>query len=217
MPVAPVFVLPPLRYAFADGMLLFNGLVLSLGPGLHWLQGESGSGKTTLLRLLGAALPGLGAALFNGQTLHAGSPAWRQAVCWLDPSDPALDGLTPAALMALALQRHAQLDTAAWRQHIAGFGLAPHAHKTLHMLSTGMRRQAALAAVLAAGASLSLLDEPLAGLDGPAGQYLLQALSALGAQPQRAVLMACGSWPAGLANAGTVLLDAPADQPRDRR
>lgn len=208
MPTPPVLHLPPLHFAHGADAPLFNGLPLTLGAGLHWLQGDSGSGKTTLLRLLAAELPGLGTASLNGRTLPADSAAWRAAVCHVDVRADGVDHLTAADLAQQLRRRHPALDLAAWQQHIDGFGLAPHAAKTLFMLSTGMRRKAALAAVLASGATLLLLDEPNAGLDAPAIAWLQQALQDLATQPGRAALIACGSWPPGLPCAGTVVLNA---------
>ena len=192
-----------LTLAWQGDLPLFSHWNATLGPGLHWLQGDAGSGKTTLLRwLAGEALPGAGA---QGTVLVDGLPPAAPAA-WLDARDPAFDNLTAAALRDHLRRRHPALDDAAWQRHIGGFNLAPHAFKTLHMLSTGMRHKAALAAVLAAGAPLTLLDEPTAGLDVPATAWLVQALTDLAARQQRWVLVAAGAWPDGLARAGDLLL-----------
>ena len=209
MSAPPVLHLPPLHFAHPGGTPLFDGLSLTLASGLHWLQGDSGTGKTTLLQLLAAELPGLGTAVLNGQPLDGASAAWRAAVCLLDVRDPAFDDLTPAALMQRVQARHPQLDAAAWQRHIDGFGMAPHAAKTMFMLSTGMRRKAALAAVLASGATLVLLDEPTAGLDAPSTSWLVQALLARASQPDCATLVVSGHWPTGLACASRVVLAQP--------
>jgi ABC-type multidrug transport system ATPase subunit len=212
--VAPVLQVSGLHFAWPGEPALFDRWSATLGAGLHWLQGESGSGKTTLLRWLAGDLPGgspaSGRRLLNGQPHDADPGAWRQAVCRVDARDEAFDGLSCAELMAVVRQQHPQLDEAAWQRHIGGFGLQPHAFKTLHMLSTGMRRKAALATVLASGCALTLLDEPGAGLDGPSMAYLVQVLAALGQAPMRAVLIACGTWPAGLRCSGLLSLPAPA-------
>lgn len=208
-PAPPVLQLAALHFAHPGESPLFNGLQLTLGAGLHWLQGDSGSGKTTLLRLLAADLPGLDQASLHGEATSTGGASWRAAVCFLDLRGDRVDHLTAADLMQLLRQRHPALDAVAWQRHIDGFGLAPHAAKTLFMLSTGMRRKAALAAMLASGASLLLLDEPLAGLDSPSIAWLQQALQAFVVQPGRAALIACGAWPEGLPCASAVNLDAP--------
>jgi ABC-type multidrug transport system ATPase subunit len=212
---AAVLQLDRLRFAHDGEAPLFDGLSFTLGPGLHWLQGESGSGKTTLLRLLAGDLPCTGSRRLHGLAFERDPAAWRRAVAWVDARDPAFDDLTPVALRDRLRQQHPALDDAAWQRHINGFGLAEHGFKTLHMLSTGMRRTAALAAQLASGCALLLLDEPGAGLDQPAMRHLVQSLAALGQQAGCAVLMACGAWPAGLARDSEIVLPwrAPARRP----
>lgn len=203
---APVLQVQGLHFAFPGEAALFDNWSLALGAGVHRLDGESGSGKSTLLRLLAGELPCTGQRRLNHLDAEIDPNAWRAAVCFVDARDEAFDGLTPADLMATVRQRHPQLDAAAWQRHIDGFGMAPHGFKTLHMLSTGMRRKAALAAVLASGAALTLLDEPTAGLDAPSVDYLVQVLTAAAGQPQRTALMVCGSWPPGLCCTSQVAL-----------
>ncbi len=207
MPAPPILELAPLHFAYPGDPCLFDGLALTLGPGLHWLRGDAGSGKTTLLRLLGGDLQGLSAAQLLGEPADPDSVAWRAAVCHPDLRGDDCDHQTPAERMRELRQRHPALDLAAWQQHIDGFGLAPHAAKTLFMLSTGMRRKATLAAVLASNATLLLLDEPMAGLDAPSTAWLVQALRTRHRQTARATLIACGTWADGLPCAGTVHLD----------
>ncbi len=206
---ADVLQVKDLHFAHADSAPLFDGWSASLAAGAHWLDGESGSGKTTLLRLLAGDLAGSGQRRLcgaEGLDGDADPAGWRRAVCFVDAGDEAFDGLTPAALRDLMRGRHPQLDTVAWQRHIDGLALAPHVAKTMHMLSTGMRRKAALAGVLASGARLILLDEPLAGLDGPAVDWLVAALAKLAQQPGCVLLVACGTWPVGLPRAGHLRL-----------
>ena len=198
----PALQVQGLHFAFDGEPPLFSALGFTLGAGVHRLSGESGSGKTTLLQLLAGQRPFDGQCRLSGLSPATDAAAWAQAVCFVDARQPAFDPLTPAALMASVRLIHPQLDEAAWRAHVDGFGLAPHAFKTMHMMSTGMRRKAALAAVLAAGAALALLDEPLAGLDAPAIAHLVHSLNAL----RGTTLVISGVWPAGLALAGQVVL-----------
>jgi ABC-type multidrug transport system ATPase subunit len=195
---APVLQVRGLHFAFPGERALFDGWSVALGAGVHGLDGESGSGKTTLLRLLAGDLPCTGQRRLHQLDAEADPAGWRAAVCFVDARDEAFDGFTPADLMAAVRQRHPQLDQAAWQRHLDGFGMAPHGFKTLHMLSTGMRRKATLAAVLASGAALTLLDEPTAGLDAPSVDYLVQVLAAAAGQPRCVTLMVCGTWPPGL-------------------
>ena len=99
-----------------------------------------------------------------------------------------------------------RFDDATWRQHLQGFGLGPHLAKPLFALSTGSRRKVWLAAALSAGCTLTLLDEPTAGLDTPSVAYLVRALTDCAAWPGRAVVVASGVPLEGVPLAGVVAL-----------
>ena len=183
-----------LGFAHPGETALFSGWQARLAPGLCWLAGDTGSGKTTLLRLLAGDLP---AAPADGAHLTLGTvrldrdpAAYRRQVCWFDPRDPAWDTLTPTGLMAAQRTLHPRLDQAAWQRHLAGFDLLAHGDKGFYALSTGSRRKAALAVALSSGPPLILLDEPTAGLDGPALRYLARALREADARPDQLLLLA---------------------------
>ena len=84
--------------------------------------------------------------------------------------------------LAAQVQRWPQWDAQAWQQHVQGFQLQAQLTKPLWHLSTGSLRKLWLAAALASGAAVTLVDEPISGLDGSALRYLSQALDALGEQ-----------------------------------
>ena len=203
----PLLQVDGLQFGF-DGMPpLFNGLCVSLPAGVHRLEGESGSGKTTLLQLLAGTLQGQGHIRLAGQPVQGGAGGSADPrVAWVDARNAAWDALTPEALMQQLRRAWPAFDASAWQQHIDGFGLAPHGFKTLHMLSAGMRRKAALAAVLASGCPLLLLDEPTAGLDSPSTAHLVDALNRLGERGGCTALVVLGHWPEGLQLARTVVL-----------
>jgi energy-coupling factor transporter ATP-binding protein EcfA2 len=71
-----------------------------------------------------------------------------------------------------------------------GLSLAEHLAKPLYMLSTGSKRKVWLAAAFAAGATLTLLDDPFAALDKPSIRFVQQRL-ALWAAPDQASARAC--------------------------
>jgi len=184
---APVLQVQDLHFAYPGQPPLFKGLSFTLPGGLVRLDAERG--KTTLLKLLAGTLRApRGRFVLNGQPWD---PALQpRDVCHLDPRDPAWDPLTPDQLLDRVRTRHPQLDGAAWHALLTDFDLQQHRHKTLHMLSTGSRRKVALAASLAAGATLTLLDEPTAGLDRPALDRLVQALADSAPGPGRVTLLA---------------------------
>ena len=196
----PVLQVDRLRFGYPGQAAVFDGWSAALPAGLTLLEGDSSSGKTTLLRLLAGELRGAGRLTLAGRgaatatdtdtDTDTDTAAWRRNVCWIDPRDAAWDALRPDELMAAQRTLHPGLDDAAWHRHLEAFDLQPHRAKAMFMLSTGMRRKVALAAALSAGCTLTLLDEPTAGLDQPALAWLAQALIEAAGQPGRAWLLA---------------------------
>ncbi len=154
------------------------------------LLGANGTGKTTLLRTLAglieplagdvrrpdgrtAYLPQNPGALLHLPTVRAeveltlrrtagsgaGSGAGGGAAA-RQPSGAAVMGSGPDAMLA-------------------AFGLTSLAERYPRDLSSGERQRAALAATLAGGPSLLLLDEPTRGMDGAARRMLVEAVRSL--------------------------------------
>jgi heme exporter protein A len=167
------------------GRLLFEGLNLTLAPGEAALvTGPNGAGKSSLIRLAAGLL--------------------RPAAGKVERADAAL------ADEYLALDERQRLGTALafWVSDagpgIEAMGLAPLADVPVRILSTGQRKRAALARVVASGAPLWLLDEPANGLDGD-GQKRLEAAMAAHRAAGGAIL-AASHQPLGLPGAQTVRL-----------
>ena len=171
---------------------VFAGWSARVGPGATLVQGGESSGKTTLLRLLAGALaPAQGQLVLNGTALAQAPDAYRRQVFWMDPRSDALDALTVRAWLQTLPAQHAAWDAAALAAHVQGWGLDEHLDKGFYMLSTGSKRKLLMAAALASGAPLTLIDEPVAGLDHGSVRYLCQALAATtAAQPGRAIVVA---------------------------
>ena len=168
---------------------LFADWSARLGTGATLVLGGESSGKTTLLRLMAGALPADGGRLVLRGTVLADAPvAYRQQVFWEDPRSDAIDPLTVRAWLQSLPALHPAWDAQALTAHVAGFGLEPHLDKGFYMLSTGSRRKALMAAALASGAALTLIDEPVGGLDRPSVLYLQQALARHAHQPRALVV-----------------------------
>lgn len=141
------------------GRLLFEGLDVRLagGEGLH-LTGPNGSGKSSLIRLIAGLLRPVAGTIVRADAALADEHL-------------ALDRELPLR-QALAFWRGPKLGEA-----MAAFDLERIADVPVRMLSTGQGRRARLARVMASGAALWLLDEPLNGLDVAGVEQLATAIA----------------------------------------
>lgn len=147
------------------GRLLFEGLGFALAAGQAALvTGPNGAGKSSLIRMA-AGLLAPAAGTIEGERARA-----------LLSESAALD---PELALSAALRFWAKIDGRAEAVPAAleSVGLADLAAVPVRLLSTGQRRRAALARVVAGGAPVWLLDEPANGLDGDSVR-LLEALIA---------------------------------------
>ncbi|WP_374652002.1 heme ABC exporter ATP-binding protein CcmA [Rhizorhabdus sp.] len=147
--------------------LLFEGLSFALGAGdAALLTGPNGAGKSSLMRLAAGLLPlSAGTIDHEGRIAHAGEAA-------------ALEMRLP---LARALGFWARIDGSeadAVRDALDRMGIANLAEVPVHMLSTGQRKRATLARILAARADIWLLDEPGNGLDTASLGRLAAAMAA---------------------------------------
>jgi heme exporter protein A len=134
--------------------LLFEGMDFALAPGEAALvAGPNGAGKSSLIRLAAGLLqPAAGRIERRGRmalsdenlALDMGRPLGQALAFWAR-IDGAADLAVDEALTALSLRHLAEVP--------------------VRMLSTGQRKRAMLARVIASGAAIWLLDEPANGLD----------------------------------------------------
>jgi heme exporter protein A len=172
------------------GRLLFEGLDLALGAGgAALVGGPNGAGKSSLIRLAAGLL-----------RASAGSVA-RGGAAALADEGLALD---PRLTLAGALGFWARLDGCEPAGGIDAMGLARLAPVPVRMLSTGQRKRAALARVIASGAPLWLLDEPANGLESEGLERLAAAMAAH--RSGGGAILAASHQPLGLADAQMVTL-----------
>ncbi len=172
------------------GRLLFEGLDLVLEPGgAALVSGPNGAGKSSLIRIAAGLL-----AASGGKVERRGAAA-------LADEGPALD---PKLSLVRALRFWSRLDGSGPDRAMAAMGLTALAEMPVRMLSTGQRKRAVLARVVASGAPLWLLDEPANGLDGD-GQARLETAMADHRAGGGAIL-AASHQPLALAGAARVAL-----------
>lgn len=145
--------------------LVLSGLSLNASAGdIIWIRGANGTGKSTLLRLVAGLLPKVSGSLtVDGRialadenlALDINLPVEKALRFWAD-----MDGATPAMCEAA----------------LAAMDLVPLADIPVRYLSSGQRKRANLARVLASNAANWLLDEPYNGLDSANATRLDNAL-----------------------------------------
>lgn len=148
--------------------LLFKAMNFSLHAGeLLLVQGGNGQGKTSLLRLLtGLARPEAGEVRWRGEPIRRVGEAYHAQMCYLGHANGVKDDLNPVENLRFAdgLQGRA-FDQPRAIATLERLGLSRCLDLPCRVLSFGQRRRVALAALLLAGATLWILDEPLTGLD----------------------------------------------------
>ncbi len=148
------------------GRLLFEGLSARVEPGgALLLTGPNGAGKSSLLRLIAGLLPAVSGTVTGG----GGRAFLGHEVA-----------LKPRQTLGAELRHWAGLDGGLARlpAALAAMNLAGLVDVPCRMLSSGQKRRAGLARVMAAGADLWLLDEPTAGLDTASSALLADAMAA---------------------------------------
>ena len=162
-----------------------------LAPGVALVLGGDGRGKTTVLELLAGVLsPVTGRLQLGGVFLDEQPEAYRQQVFWIDPRSTAHDALTVTDYLQSVQRAYPDFDEALLAEEIEGLALAPHLHKNLFMLSTGSKRKVWIAAAVASGAKLTLLDGPFVSLDQASINFVLQLLTEAARQTTRMWLVA---------------------------
>ena len=195
-----------LNFAYDGEPALVSDWSATIRAGVTLVHGDTGSGKSTLLRLLAGTLPATGRLTLAGVRLDADAAAYRRKVFFCDPASDAFDQRTARDTTALLGAGDRDFSEDQWQGLVDGFALAPHLDKPMYMLSTGSKRKVWLAAALASGRALTLLDEPTGGLDAPSVACLWRVLAEVAARPDRALIVASAECIDRVPLAGTIEL-----------
>ena len=176
--------------------LVLRGLSVTARSGdIIWVRGANGCGKSTLLRLIAGLLhatagsmqtEGRIALADENLALDANLTVEKALMFWADMDGASADARS-AALADMDLQGLAQVP--------------------VRFLSTGQRKRASIARVLASKADIWLLDEPYNGLDSASCARLDQAITAHTATG--GIVLVAAHQPPSINVAHSLILDRP--------
>jgi heme exporter protein A len=176
--------------------LVLRGLSVTARSGdIIWVRGANGCGKSTLLRLIAGLLHATAGSI--------------QTECRIALADENL-ALDANLTVAKALMFWADMDGAsadARSAALADMDLQGLAQVPVRFLSTGQRKRASIARVLASKADIWLLDEPYNGLDSASCVRLDQAITAHAANG--GIVLVAAHQPPSINVAHSVILDRP--------
>ncbi|MEJ5357178.1 MAG: ATP-binding cassette domain-containing protein [Desulfobacterales bacterium] len=175
------------------GATILSSVSLALRAGeVVALVGRNGAGKSSLLRVLaGIARPTAGRVRIGGEDLFRFPPrerALRVGICFQNPNDQFFRATVREELeVGFRLRGKGPVDDASaaacWP------GIEAILDRSPHRLSEGGKKQAAIAAVLAAEPAVLLLDEPTVSQDARGKEALARRIGDL-ARRGAAVLVA---------------------------
>lgn len=175
------------RPGTAAQKVLLEGIELTLTEQRIAVVGANGSGKSTLLRLLnGLVQPTSGSVSVGGLDTVRDARGVRQRVGFVF-TDPLSQLVMPTGREDVELSLRRRHASRAARAEAAQavldrFGLARLADQSVYELSGGERQLMALAAVLAVGPEVLVLDEPSTLLDLRNRELLRRTLASLDQQ-----------------------------------
>ena len=150
-----------------------HDLTLTLPRGrIVGLLGPNGSGKTTLIKLLnGLLVPDGGEILIDGEKL---GPSTKAKVSYLPERTYLKNGATLRELLSYFQDFYEDFRTDRAKEMLAALRIEENAR--IRALSKGTREKVQLILVMSRDASLYILDEPIAGVDPAARDYILRTI-----------------------------------------
>jgi ABC-2 type transport system ATP-binding protein len=175
---APLLEVQDLSVRYGKRVAL-SGLSLSIGAGeVVGLLGPNGAGKSTaLLAIAGAVAPSSGKVRVAGIDAAESPLAARARVGLCDQPPTMYEFFTVAEHLEFVAEARGAARDAQTAALVSELGLEPVAGRPIRELSFGYRQRVGLAAALAGGTNVVLLDETLNGLDPHAARAARETLS----------------------------------------
>jgi len=150
-----------------------NNINISLESGkIVGLLGPNGSGKTTLIKLINGLLtPEEGKVLINGVSP---SPESKKLVAYLPDNSYLNSWMTVKQIVEFFEDFYEDFRPALAFNMLENLGIAPN--KKLKTLSKGNKEKVCLILVMSRNAQLYVLDEPIAGVDPAARDYVISTI-----------------------------------------
>ncbi|MBO4457759.1 MAG: ABC transporter ATP-binding protein [Butyrivibrio sp.] len=156
-----------------DRVQALTNVNLSIGPGhITGLLGPNGSGKTTLIKIIcGLLQPTSGAVYVDGMPIGTES---KKVISYLPDQTYLNDNMTVEATITMFRDFYADFDMNRAYNMLTNLGINPKFK--LKTLSKGTKEKVQLILVMSRRAKLYILDEPIAGVDPAARDYILRTI-----------------------------------------
>lgn len=150
-----------------------DNVTLSLPRGrIIGLLGPNGSGKTTLIKMMNGLLtPTSGTILINGQPV---GPATKARVAYLPDRTYLAGNKKVSQILDYFVDFYADFSREKAERMLKSLNIEPQAR--LNSLSKGTKEKVQLILVMSRNADLYILDEPIAGVDPAARDYILRTI-----------------------------------------
>jgi ABC-2 type transport system ATP-binding protein len=171
-------------YSGSGGKRALDSVSLDVeSRGIFSLIGMNGAGKTTLVRILATQLePTSGTAQLRGLDVVKDAKRLRESIATIPQEARPVPWMTPMqTIVSYMLWRGVPYDEAKRRtvEALAKVGIDDERDTLNRKLSGGQRRKVMVAAILAADAEITFLDEPTTGLDPLSRKELWTSLTEL--------------------------------------
>ena len=157
----------------ADGVKALDDISFTLEPGkIYGLLGPNGSGKSTTIKMINDLLqPTSGTVLVNGVAPGVES---KRIVSYLPDKNYLSDWMKVEDALKLFTEFYEDFDRSRAEEMLSNLNIDAQAR--LKTLSKGTLEKVQLILVMARRAKLYVLDEPIAGVDPAARDYIMQTI-----------------------------------------